>query len=57
MQSRIILERDTEPDVDVRIASSIVTVTIHYWVVTAIVVETTTTKDSKTNLMIYPYIY
>ena len=50
----MILEHDTEPDVDVAIVNSYVTVAARNWCIVPIVVEATTTKDGPTLVLVYP---
>ena len=50
----MILEHDTEPDVDVAIVNSYVTVAARNWCIVPIVVEATTTKDDPTLVLVYP---
>ena len=50
----MILEHDTEPDVDVAIVNSYVTVVARNWCIVPIVVEATTTKDGPTLVLVYP---
>ena len=50
----MILEHDTEPDIDVAIVNSYVTVAARNWCIAPIVVEATTTKDGPTLVLVYP---
>ena len=50
----MILEHDTEPDVDVAIVSSYVTVAARNWCIVTTVIEATTTKDGPTLVLVYP---